>query len=106
LISTDVCYKSFLYGVQLAIHFMRKNDPPGGKVVATSTIASLHPHQTFPEYCGAKAAVSPNVDLESMAVAHGNQINQFVRTAAPILKSVSKLQNAVDLPLTRYRKRT
>lgn len=56
--SLKACYESFLYGVQLAIFFMRKNQVPGGQIVATSTIASVHPHQTFPEYCGAKAAVS------------------------------------------------
>ncbi|VUC26097.1 unnamed protein product [Clonostachys rosea] len=58
LLSIKACYESFLYGVQLAIHFMRKNEVPGGQIIATSTIASVHPHQTFPEYCGAKAAVS------------------------------------------------
>jgi NAD(P)-dependent dehydrogenase (short-subunit alcohol dehydrogenase family) len=58
LLSLKACYESFLYGVQLAIHFMRMNDVPGGQIIATSTIASIHPHQTFPEYCGAKAAVS------------------------------------------------
>lgn len=56
--SIKACYESFLFGTQLAIHFMRKNEIPGGNIVATSTIASVHPHQTFPEYCGAKAAVS------------------------------------------------
>ncbi|KAF2019159.1 hypothetical protein BU24DRAFT_489184 [Aaosphaeria arxii CBS 175.79] len=81
LISTDVCYKSFLYGVQLAIHFMRKNRTPGGRIVATSTIASVHPHQTFPEYCGAKAA-----------------INQFVRTAAPVLKLKDNISLNAILP--------
>lgn len=58
LLSLKACYESFLYGVQLAIHFMRMNDVSGGQIIATSTIASIHPHQTFPEYCGAKAAVS------------------------------------------------
>lgn len=58
LLSTEACYKGFLYGVQLAIHFMRQNRNPGGSIIATSSIASLHPHQTFPEYNGAKAAVS------------------------------------------------
>ena len=44
-------------GVQLAIHFMRKNSTPGGKIVATASIAAVHPHPSYPEYCGAKAAV-------------------------------------------------
>lgn len=88
--SIKACYESFLYGVQLAIHFMRKNKTPGGQIIATSTIASVHPHQTFPEYCGAKAAVSDMFyALEfRRASANARQINQFVRTAAPILKLV------------------
>ncbi|KAH8656812.1 hypothetical protein BGZ61DRAFT_500173 [Ilyonectria robusta] len=79
--SIKACYESFLYGVQLAIHFMRKNKTPGGQIVATSTIASVHPHQTFPEYCGAKAA-----------------INQFVRTAAPILQLKENITLNAVLP--------
>ncbi|KAJ5100269.1 hypothetical protein N7456_006321 [Penicillium angulare] len=79
--SIKACYESFIYGVQLAIHFMRKNPTPGGQIVATSTIASVHPHQTFPEYCGAKAA-----------------INQFVRTAAPILKLKESITLNAVLP--------
>ena len=55
---TDVDYKAVVYGVQLAIHFMRKNATPGGMIVATASIAAIHPHPTYPEYCGAKAAVS------------------------------------------------
>jgi NAD(P)-dependent dehydrogenase (short-subunit alcohol dehydrogenase family) len=65
--SIKACYESFLYGVQLAVHFMRKNEVPGGTIIATSTIASVHPHPTFPEYCGAKAAVrfhGPWITLE------------------------------------------
>lgn len=58
--SIKACYESFLYGVQLAIHFMRRNATPGGQIIATSSIASIHPHQTFPEYCGAKAGESHN----------------------------------------------
>lgn len=61
LLSIKACYESFLYGVQLAIHFMRQNQSPGGQIVATSTVASIHPHPTFPEYCGAKAAVSARI---------------------------------------------
>lgn len=88
--SIKACYESFLYGVQLAIHFMRKNKTPGGQIVATSTIASVHPHQTFPEYCGAKAAVSDVLYVPEFHCASANvqQINQFVRTAAPILQLV------------------
>ena len=46
-----------MYGTQLAIHFMRKNKVPGGKIVATISAAALYPHETYPEYDGAKAAV-------------------------------------------------
>lgn len=77
-----------VYGTQLAIHFMRKNKVPGGKIVATASVAAIVPHETYddskacasiqadrsryPEYDGAKAAV----------------VN-FVRATARILKDVS-----------------
>lgn len=54
---TDVDYKGVVYGTQLAIHFMRKNPVPGGAIVATASIAAVHPHPSFPEYNGAKAGV-------------------------------------------------
>lgn len=57
LICTDVDYKGVVYGTQLAIHFMRKNRTPGGSIVATASIAAVHPHESYPEYDGAKAAV-------------------------------------------------
>ncbi|KAF2095511.1 15-hydroxyprostaglandin dehydrogenase [Rhizodiscina lignyota] len=57
LLCTDVDYKGVVYGTQLAIHFMRKNKTPGGKIVATVSAAALYPHETYPEYDGAKAAV-------------------------------------------------
>ncbi|KAF7556848.1 hypothetical protein G7Z17_g1150 [Cylindrodendrum hubeiense] len=58
LLCTDVDYKGVVYGTQLAIHFMRKNKVPGGSIVATASIAAIHPHETYPEYDGAKAAVA------------------------------------------------
>ncbi|KAJ3525043.1 hypothetical protein NM208_g11810 [Fusarium decemcellulare] len=58
LACTDIDYKGVIYGTQLAIHFMRKNKTPGGSIVATASIAAVHPHETYPEYDGAKAAVS------------------------------------------------
>jgi NADP-dependent 3-hydroxy acid dehydrogenase YdfG len=57
LICTDVDYKGVVYGTQLAIHFMRRNRKPGGCIVATASIAAVHPHESYPEYDGAKAAV-------------------------------------------------
>lgn len=35
-----------MYGTQLAIHFMRKNKAPGGKIVATASVAAIVPHET------------------------------------------------------------
>jgi NAD(P)-dependent dehydrogenase (short-subunit alcohol dehydrogenase family) len=37
---------------------MRKNKIPGGKVVATASVAGIYPHESYPEYDGAKAGVS------------------------------------------------
>ncbi|KAF2691948.1 hypothetical protein K458DRAFT_473589 [Lentithecium fluviatile CBS 122367] len=57
LLTTDVDFKGVVYGTQLAIHFMRKNKIPGGKIVATASVAAIVPHESYPEYDGAKAAV-------------------------------------------------
>ncbi|KAK4575032.1 hypothetical protein LTR86_000882 [Recurvomyces mirabilis] len=54
---TEVNWKGFVYGVQLAIHFMRQNPVPGGVIVATASIAAVHPHPSYAEYNGTKAAV-------------------------------------------------
>lgn len=39
LACTDVDYKGVVYGTQLSIHFMRKNPVPGGKIIATASVA-------------------------------------------------------------------
>ncbi|KAL6703768.1 hypothetical protein ACN47E_009067 [Coniothyrium glycines] len=57
LLCTDVDYKGVVFGTQLAIHFMRKNKIPGGKIVVTASVAGIVPHESYPEYNGAKAAV-------------------------------------------------
>lgn len=55
---TDVDWKGFLWGVQLSIHFMRHNSPrAGGTIVGTASVAGVIPHEAYPEYNGAKAAV-------------------------------------------------
>jgi len=54
---TNVDWKGVLYGTQLAIHFMRKNATPGGVIVATASIVAMHPHPSYAEYNGTKAAV-------------------------------------------------
>ena len=43
---TDVDYKGIVYGTQLAIHSMRKNAAPGGKIVCTAPIAGLFPFES------------------------------------------------------------
>lgn len=78
---TDVDYKGVVYGTQLAIHFMRKNPVPGGAIVATASIAAVHPHPTFPEYNGAKAGVL-----------------NFVRGAAEVLKLKGDIRINAVLP--------
>ncbi|KAF2021865.1 hypothetical protein BU24DRAFT_417498 [Aaosphaeria arxii CBS 175.79] len=70
LLCTDVDYKGVVYGTQLAIHFMRKNSVPGGRIIATGSVAAIVPHESYPEYDGAKAGV----------------VN-FVRATARILRS-------------------
>ncbi|ORY70477.1 uncharacterized protein BCR38DRAFT_333712, partial [Pseudomassariella vexata] len=80
---TDIDYKGVLYGVQLAVHFMRHNPSSAtdkiegdeghawirGKVVVTCSVVAVSPHFTYPEYNGAKAGVL-----------------NFVRGVAPVLK--------------------
>ena len=65
----DINYKGVVYGTQLAVHFMRHNPQPGGRIVVTGSIGAVFPHQSYPVYCGTKAAV-----------------NHFIRGVAPLLK--------------------
>lgn len=79
---TDIDYKGVVYGTQLATHFMRHNTPtPGGKIVVNASVGGIFPHRTYPEYCGAKAAVV-----------------QFVRGVAPLLKAKENIFINVVLP--------
>lgn len=57
MVCTDISLKGLVYGTQLAIHFMRKNETPGGNIIATSSNAAVNPHEASPEYCGAKAGM-------------------------------------------------
>lgn len=79
---TDIDYKGVIYGTLLATHFMRHNAPkPGGKIVVNASIAAMFPHRSYPEYCGAKAAVV-----------------HFVRGVAPLLKSKEDIYMNVVMP--------
>ncbi|KAJ5903141.1 Short-chain dehydrogenase/reductase SDR [Penicillium tannophilum] len=77
----DINYKGVVYCTQLATHFMRYNSVPGGRVIITSSIGSVFPHESYPVYCGTKAAV-----------------NQFVRGAAPLLKQKENILLNVVMP--------
>lgn len=82
LLTTDVDFKGVVYGTQLAVHFMRHNPAgPGGKIVATGSVAGIVPHSTYAEYNGAKAAV----------------IN-FVRGMAPVLRLKERIAIGVVCP--------
>ncbi|KAF2705282.1 hypothetical protein K504DRAFT_440365 [Pleomassaria siparia CBS 279.74] len=81
LVCTDVDYKGVVYGTQLAIHFMRKNKMPGGRIVATSSAAAVVPHESYPEYDGAKAAVL-----------------NFVRATSRVLKTKENISINAILP--------
>ncbi|KAK5128937.1 hypothetical protein LTR85_000270 [Meristemomyces frigidus] len=82
LLCTDIDWKGVVYGTQLAIHFMRKNKPKaGGVIVATASIAAMHPHPAFAEYNGAKAAVL-----------------NFVRGTAPVLKMKENIRINCVMP--------
>ncbi|KAK0644241.1 hypothetical protein B0T16DRAFT_378196 [Cercophora newfieldiana] len=61
LAATEVDFKGVVYGVRLAVHFMRFNPEEGvsggKKIVVTSSIAGAVPHPALPEYSAAKAGV-------------------------------------------------
>ncbi|KAJ5698366.1 hypothetical protein N7462_000371 [Penicillium macrosclerotiorum] len=77
----DINYKSVVYGTQLATHFMRHNAQPGGRIVITGSIGAVFPHESYPVYCGTKAAV-----------------NHFVRGVAPLLKQKENILINVVMP--------
>jgi NAD(P)-dependent dehydrogenase (short-subunit alcohol dehydrogenase family) len=87
---TDVDYKAIIYGVQLATHFMRKNRTPGGQIIATASVAGVHPHPTYPEYCGAKAAVTMSSIISISHTAHNFQVISFALCVEPVLRLVSR----------------
>jgi NAD(P)-dependent dehydrogenase (short-subunit alcohol dehydrogenase family) len=46
---------------------MRRNKVSGGKIVATGSVAAIVPHESYPQYDGAKAAVEM-IEYESCLV--------------------------------------
>jgi NAD(P)-dependent dehydrogenase (short-subunit alcohol dehydrogenase family) len=77
----DINYKGVVHGTQLATHFMRYNPQPGGRIVITGSIGGVFPHESYPVYCGTKAAV-----------------NQFVRGMATLLKQKENIMINVVMP--------
>lgn len=77
----DINYTGVVYGTQLATHFMRHNPQPGGRIVITGSIGAMFPHESYPVYCGTKAAV-----------------NHFVRGVAPLLKQKENILINVVMP--------
>lgn len=70
---------------------MRKNKTPGGSIVATASAAAVTPHETYPEYDGAKAAVSMRQHGREVLYTDGTlvlQVMNFVRATSRVLKIV------------------
>ena len=87
-----------VYGTYLATHFMRKNEKPGGVIVATASIAAVHPHPTYPEYNGAKAAVSWGLQDQKPPSLMEMQVLNWVRGTAGVLKSKHNIRINAVLP--------
>ncbi|KAJ0343483.1 hypothetical protein KNSL1_010290, partial [Colletotrichum chrysophilum] len=58
MVCTDISFKGLVYGTQLAIHFMRKNETPGGNIIATSSNAAVNPHEASPDITQLSTVVS------------------------------------------------
>ncbi|KAK9460473.1 uncharacterized protein V1516DRAFT_605729, partial [Lipomyces oligophaga] len=67
-----------LYSYRLALHYFRKNNPTGGKLVFTSSSAGVYSFPSNPEYCSIKHALVG-----------------FTRSVAPLLKQENIAVNAV-----------
>jgi NAD(P)-dependent dehydrogenase (short-subunit alcohol dehydrogenase family) len=64
---------------------MRKNKKPGGVIVATASIAAVHPHPSYPEYNGAKAVCDLQTD-HCLADTTMQAVLNWVRGTAQVLK--------------------
>lgn len=78
---TEINYKGTVYGTILAIHFMRHNPIPGGKIIFTSSVIGIYACPIIPEYSCTKAA--------SVALA---------RSMAPVLLRQDNITINVVLP--------
>lgn len=54
----DVDLVGVIYSVNLALHYFRKNEDKGGKIIITSSQVGIHAFPTGPIYGAAKAGVS------------------------------------------------
>ncbi len=81
---------------------MRKNKTPGGAIVATASIAAVHPHPSYPEYNGAKAAVSHFHQTQSpkdlLIFSFDDQVLNFVRGSGEVLKIKENIRLNAVLP--------
>jgi NAD(P)-dependent dehydrogenase (short-subunit alcohol dehydrogenase family) len=100
LATTDVDYKGVVYGTQLAIHFMRKNPTPGGHIVCTVSAAALYPHETYPEYDGAKAAVCNGISAvaEWFLTFLNSKVLNFTRATSRVLGQKENIHIGAVLP--------
>ncbi|KAG0647514.1 Short-chain dehydrogenase reductase ATR7 [Hyphodiscus hymeniophilus] len=57
LTTIEVDLNGAIYTVYLALHYMRMNSTPGGKITITASSAALYPLDTVPLYAAAKHAI-------------------------------------------------
>lgn len=53
----DIDLYGIYYGIKLFAHYAAKNPTPGGKIVATASMAGLYSNPGVPQYCAAKHGV-------------------------------------------------
>jgi 15-hydroxyprostaglandin dehydrogenase (NAD) len=72
----DVDLTAVYYGIKLFAHYAARNPIPGGKIVATSSVAGLYPSPGLPQYTAAKHGVVGLVrSLAPVAAPHNITIN-------------------------------
>ncbi|PGH28268.1 hypothetical protein AJ80_00159 [Polytolypa hystricis UAMH7299] len=53
----EICLRGVVYTSYLAMHYMRRNQPPGGVIVTTASAASIYASPDLPLYSAAKHGV-------------------------------------------------